>query len=90
MTTEMPTTIATELTGLLDSWSGALLSRARVVDSLLDLRSLLGAHPAAQERVDRALRDLPGQNLVAREWAVDVVTDIAALFDHHSLALSPR
>lgn len=79
-TTEMPSDVRDELTRLLDHWSGALLSRGRLTDDLLDLRSLVGDHPIAQAHVDRALTNLPGQNLVAREWAVEVVSDIAGSF----------
>jgi hypothetical protein len=80
MTTDMPPTVQTELTRLLDTWSGALLSRSRVTDDLLDLRGLVADHPQAQARVDRALANLPGQNVVAREWAVEVVADVAECF----------
>ncbi|MGD9752537.1 MAG: hypothetical protein AB7W59_16240 [Acidimicrobiia bacterium] len=80
MAIELPAAVQQELTRLLDDWTGALLSRSRVIDDLLDLRAAVAAHPAAQARVDRALGDLPGQNLVAREWAAEVVADVAATF----------
>ena len=80
MTIELPAAVQDELTRLLDSWNGALLSRGRVIDDLLDLRALVAVNAAAQARVDRALAGLPGQNLVAREWAAEVVADVAATF----------
>ncbi len=76
----IPTAVSDELARLLDTWSSALLARSKVTDDLLDLRSLLAPHPLAQSRVDKALGTLPGQNLVAREWAVAVVTDVADTF----------
>ena len=80
MAIELPAAVQQELTRLLDDWTGALLSRSRVIDDLLDLRASVAAHPAAQARVDQALAALPGQNLVAREWAAEVVADVAATF----------
>lgn len=80
MAIELPAAVQQELTRLLDDWTGALLSRSRVTDDLLDLRALVADHPAAQARVDRALATLPGQNLVAREWAAEVVADVAGAF----------
>lgn len=76
----LPAPVAGELTAMLDRWSGALISRSRLVDDLLDLRLACAGRPAVQARVDRALGDLPGQNLVAREWAVAVVVDVAGLY----------
>ena len=76
----LPAPVAGELTAMLDRWGGALLSRSRVVDDLLDLRLVCAGQPAAQARVDLALGDLPGQNLVARDWAVAVVADVAELY----------
>ncbi len=80
MTTQLPAAVQEELTRLLDDWSGALLARGRVLDDLLDLRAAVADHSAAQARVDRALSTLPGQNLVAREWAVEVISDVAGAF----------
>ena len=76
----LPAPVAGELTALLDRWSGALVSRSRLVDDLLDLRLACAGRPAVLARVDRALRELPGQNLVAREWAVAVLVDVAGLY----------
>jgi hypothetical protein len=82
MTTDMPPAVQTELTRLLDNWSGALLSRSRITDDLLDLRAVLAEHPQAQIRVDHALANLPGQNVVTREWAAAMVAEVAESFGY--------
>lgn len=76
----VPDLVAGEAAGLLTSWTSPLLPRATVMDDLLDLRAVLGTYPAARARLDVALGSLPGQNLVAREWAVSAVTDILSSF----------
>ncbi len=78
--TAVPDAVAGEAAALLTSWSSPLLPRARVMDDLLDLRGTLGGYPAARARLDVALGSLPGQNLVAREWAVSAVTDVLSSF----------
>jgi hypothetical protein len=76
----VPDVVAGEAAALLTSWAGPLLPRAKVMDDLLDLRGVLGEYPAARARLDAALGSLPGQNLVAREWAVSAVTDVLSSF----------
>ncbi len=68
-----PTPVVEGITNLLEEWSGALVSRSKVVDGLLDLRSDVRDHPLAVRRIDEALRTMPGQTVVAREWAVEVL-----------------
>ncbi len=76
----VPDVVAGEAAALLTSWSGPLLPRAQVMDDLLDLRGVLGDYPSARARLDAALSSLPGQNLVAREWAVSAVTGVLSSF----------
>ncbi len=47
---------------------GDVCSRSRVMDSLLDLRLEAGARYDLIELIDLALRDLPGKNLVPKDW----------------------
>jgi hypothetical protein len=54
-----------ELLGAID---GAVCSRSRVVDALLDLRLDAAARTDVVELVDRALVGIPGKNMVSADW----------------------
>ncbi len=47
---------------------GDVLSRARIMDSLLDLRLEAAQRTDVVELVDSALADLPGKNMVPASW----------------------
>jgi hypothetical protein len=64
---------------LLGEWNGALISRSRVVDGLLDLRSAASSDIDILIVVDKALASIPGQNLVEAQWAIDVLANISDL-----------
>jgi hypothetical protein len=64
---------------LLQDWTGALISRSRVVDGLLDLRSAAASDVDLLIVIDKALATIPGQNLVEAKWAIDVLANISDL-----------
>jgi len=64
---------------LLEEWSGALISRSRVVDGLLDLRSAASSDIDILVVVDKALASIPGVNLIEAQWAIDVLANISDL-----------
>jgi hypothetical protein len=50
------------------SADGAVCTRSRVVDGLLDLRLEAGGRSDVVELIDVALAGIPGQNTVPAEW----------------------
>lgn len=78
-------TPATVIAALLEQWSGALVSKSRVVDGLLDLRNAVANRIDAVDAIDRALATMPGQTLVPREWAVEVLVEVDVLLGTTSL-----
>lgn len=67
---------------LLSEWTGAVISRSRVIDGLLDLRCAAGQDRELLSVIDGALGSVPGNHQVEVAWAVDVLaklTDMARL-----------
>lgn len=76
----MPSDIITvAIPKLLSEWTGAIISRSRVIDGLLDLRSAAGADREIVGVIDEALTTMPGQNQVEVSWAVEVLARISDL-----------
>ena len=80
MTTELPTTPASELIDeLLLDIDGLVRDRSRVVDALLDIRLLAASDDRLQAAVDDALASVPGKSLVPSEWYRDTLCGLARL-----------
>ena len=60
--------LETTIQMLRDTVDGAVCSRARVVDGLLDLRLEAGGRSDVIELLDTALAELPGQTTVPSDW----------------------
>ena len=54
--------------GLRADVDGAVLSRSRVIDALLDIRIDAAARSDIVTAVDQALADVPGKNMVSADW----------------------
>lgn len=48
--------------------NGEFSSTGRVVDELLDLRLVATGRPLVINRIDRAIREVPGRTLVPNNW----------------------
>ena len=59
---------------------GEFSSTGRVVDDLLDLRLAAIGRPLVVNRIDRAIREVPGRSLVSNDWWRTQLTSISQMF----------
>lgn len=72
--------VNTEIDRLLESLDGALVSRSRVVDALLDVRGATKDYQLIA-LVDTALRSIPGKNAAETEWLRERLVYFALMAD---------
>lgn len=79
--------VQAEIDRLLGSLDGELTSHARVVDALLDLRSV--AHDDVQfvAVIDQSLRSVPGRTTVATDWWKTQLTTFRLMLDDDNQAV---
>lgn len=65
---------------------GEVVSTSRVVDSLLDLRSLASADRELVELIDKTLGSIPGRTIAPNSWWLEALDTI----DRHASADDSR
>lgn len=70
-----------EIDRLIEGLDGELTSHSRVIDGLLDLRSVSGGDIKLVAVIDESLRTIPGRNTVATEWWKTQLTTFRLMTD---------
>lgn len=60
--------VQAEIDRLIEDLDGELTSHTRVVDALLDLRSVSGGDVKLIAVIDESLKNIPGRTTVETEW----------------------
>lgn len=70
-----------EIDRLIEGLDGELTSHTRVVDALLDLRSVSGGDIKLVAVIDESLRTIPGRSTVTTEWWKTQLTTFRLMTD---------
>ena len=76
--------VQVEIDKLIESLDGQLTSHSRVIDALLDLRSVGANDVSLVAVIDESLRNIPGRTTVETEWWKTKLTTFRLMTDGDS------